>query len=58
MNTTSTRRSFLKAAAFLPFVAAGASAPAPAAESALKLDDRLRVMQVLDGSGAMRASIN
>ena len=30
---------------------------APAAESALKLDDRLRVMQVLDGSGAMRAGI-
>ncbi len=29
----------------------------PAAESALKLDDRLRVMQVLDGSGAMRAGI-
>lgn len=30
---------------------------APAVESALKLDDRLRVMQVLDGSGAMRAGI-
>ena len=30
---------------------------APAAESALKLNDRLRVMQVLDGSGAMRAGI-
>jgi Zn-dependent protease with chaperone function len=30
---------------------------APAAESALKLDERLRVMQVLDGSGAMRAGI-
>ncbi len=29
----------------------------PAAESSLKLDDRLRVMQVLDGSGAMRAGI-
>ena len=29
----------------------------PAVESALKLDDRLRVMQVLDGSGAMRAGI-
>ena len=30
---------------------------APAVKSALKLDDRLRVMQVLDGSGAMRAGI-
>jgi hypothetical protein len=30
---------------------------APAVESALKLDDRLRVMQVLGGSGAMRAGI-
>lgn len=29
----------------------------PAAESLLKLDERLRVMQVLDGSGAMRAGI-
>ena len=29
----------------------------PAAESSLKLDERLRVMQVLDGSGAMRAGI-
>ena len=29
----------------------------PAAESLLKLDNRLRVMQVLDGSGAMRAGI-
>jgi sugar phosphate isomerase/epimerase len=35
MNTTSTRRSFLKAAAFLPFVAAGASAPAHAAYTAI-----------------------
>lgn len=30
---------------------------APSVESLLKLDDRLRVMQVLDGSGAMRAGI-
>lgn len=30
---------------------------APAVESALKLDERLRVMQVLYGSGAMRAGI-
>ena len=29
----------------------------PAAEVSLKLDDRLRVMQVLEGSGAMRAGI-
>lgn len=29
----------------------------PAAESSRKLDDRLRVMQVLEGSGAMRAGI-
>lgn len=29
----------------------------PAVETTLKLDDRLRVMQVLDGSGAMRAGI-
>lgn len=30
---------------------------APAVESVLKLDERLRIMQVLDGSGAMRAGI-
>jgi hypothetical protein len=30
---------------------------APAAELSLKLDDRLQVMQVLEGSGAMRAGI-
>ena len=30
---------------------------ASAAESVLKLDERLRIMQVLDGSGAMRAGI-
>lgn len=30
---------------------------APAVESTLKLDERLRVMQVLEGSGAMRAGI-
>lgn len=30
---------------------------APAVESVLKLDERLRVMQVLDGSGAMRSGI-
>ena len=30
---------------------------APAAESLLRLDERLRIMQVLDGSGAMRSGI-